>query len=347
MKTKKLLIVVSLLVVIATLFSSCSLGASAEYYEKSFMSMDTLITIKLSNKSKVSNAKLTTKYLEELINECKNICAAVDGQFSRTVESSFISRLNTGIETAIIQDDATLELFTTSQRISKDTNGAFDITVGALTDLWNVSGSGPKPSDDKIATALTHVGYKKLSISSKGVLTKADKDLIVDLGAIGKGYALSQMIECLSDSDSLYGLVSVGGNVGVYGNKDTSFKIGICNPKNTSGVVGYVYIDKGVIAVSGDYERYFIEDGVKYHHIFDTSTGYPAKTSISSVSVICEDATIADALSTALFVMDYEKAMEFYNSEKYNFEAIFVLDNGEICFTNGLKEKYELSGFEE
>ena len=139
----------------------------------------------------------------------------------------------------------------------------------------------------------------------------------------------------------------MGGNIGVFGTKPNSekFKIGICDPDDASGVVGYLSISSGFISVSGDYERYFEENGERYHHIIDPATGYPAKSDVRSVAVYANNGAAADALSTALFVMGEEKALEFYGENKIAFEAIIINKNHEIILTDGVSpDDFELAG---
>ena len=314
----------------------------AEYCEKTFFSMDTFVTVRLSRKTDAEpsdeNEYLTDEYLESLINGCEKICADIESTFSRTLENSTTVKLNGNIDIMLDASEEFTSLLTFSKRLAEITDGAFDPTIGTLSVLWNVTGGGPVPDDDKITEALSHVGYDKITVSD-GVIRKSDSGTMVDFGGVAKGYAAQKMLEYLSESKAEYGLVSVGGNVGVFGQKpgeDGKFKVGICSPDNTSEVVGYVFIGGGFVSVSGDYERYFIEDGVRYHHIFDSKTGAPAKTDIRSVAVISSNGASADALSTALFVMGYEKAIDFYTLGKIDFEAVFVLSDGRVLTTAGL-----------
>ena len=156
----------------------------------------------------------------------------------------------------------------------------------------------------------------------------------------GLGWIVCKVVTMLSEK-APYGMISFGGNVGVWGQKPTggAWEIGIKDPFDTEGVVGKIRTDGGFVSVSGDYERFFEVDGKKYHHIFDPKTGYPVDNGLRSVAVYTKDAALGDALSTALFVMGYDKAMEFYNSGIYDFEALFITDN-EILMTKGMEEMF-------
>ena len=170
-------------------------------------------------------------------------------------------------------------------------------------------------------------------------MKKTDKKTKIDMGAIAKGYTLGKIVEYLKTTDVKYGIISFGGNVGVFGKKTdgSKFKVGITDAADTAKLSGYVFTDSEYISVSGDYERYFIADGVKYSHIFDPATGRPAAADISGVAVICDDAALADALSTALFVKGSEGALKFYDAKIYDFEAVIQLTDGSVILTDGLK----------
>lgn len=348
---KKLLACILAILIISSVFAFTACtdnnknNSEAEYYEYTFVSMDTFITVRLSYRSEKTDEegnvqRLDTDYLKNAAKECENICANVDAVFSRTVDTSSVSQLNADIDMLVGADEEFVELLKISIRIAELTDGAFDPTVGVLSELWNVTGGGPVPDAEEINDALAHVGYDSIQIKNDGTVVKSDSLAKVDMGGIGKGYAAQKMLEYLNDSDICYGIISVGGNVGVFGEKPdgTEFKIGICDPNNTSDIVGYMYTLGGFVSVSGDYERYFEEDGKRYHHIFDASTGYPAETDIRSVAVISNSGASADALSTALFVMGVESAMEFYANGDVSFEAVFVMNDGTVRVTDGLKE---------
>jgi predicted phage replisome organizer len=160
------------------------------------------------------------------------------------------------------------------------------------------------------------------------------------LGGIGKGAAADELIRYLETSEISHGLVSVGGTIGVFGDKPdgTPYKIGVRDPDDPNGVVTYLHIRDGFVAVSGDYERYFEEDGVRYHHIFDPYTGIPADGGLRETAVYCTSGAVADALSTALFVMGKDASLSLYESG--GFEAVLVSSDGSITATEGLRTEY-------
>lgn len=340
----KRLISLALALTLALCSVSCNKVEEKEYYDAYFTAMDTQITVRLARDSGVKDGKkpiyFEDAYLEQIVSECADIAKRVEGVFSRTDENSLTYEVNTAADSLFDLDEEFCSLLEKSFEITDKTEGAFDVTLGTVTELWNVTAEEPViPTDDAVAEALSHVGRDKLTLDGT-TIKKIDRLTKLDFGAIAKGYALALITEHLEGTDVVYGLVSFGGNVSVFGSKgeDVKYKVGITDPADTSKVVGYVYIDSGYVSVSGDYERFFEKDAVRYHHIMDAKTGKPAESDISSVSVICDDGTLADALSTALFVIGSEKAVEFQKSGAYDFEAVITTKDGETIVTDGLSE---------
>jgi len=302
------------------LFSGCT-GRTEDHV---FFAMDTLITLRLSGADEED-----FRLAEELVSE-------IESSLSRTRAESGTSRINNS-ENGIPDADRHLQTVTElSLRIARETDGAFSPAMGTLTDLWNVNGGGPLPAQEAIAEAKRHADYRAFTVAESSV-AKTDPAAKLDFGAVGKGYAAQQMVLMLRQSCD-WGLISLGGNVGVFGEKPdgTPFKIGITNPRDTSAPIGYLLIDEGFVSVSGDYERFFEEDGVRYHHILDPESGYPADSGLSSAAVWSRDGAAADALSTALFVMGAQKAMEYYNGHPGEFEAVLITKENKIILTPGL-----------
>ena len=196
------------------------------------------------------------------------------------------------------------------------------------------------PSDLALSDALMAVGYQKLTLQD-GRLSCSESDVRIDLGGIGKGAAIGLLLEHLEKSGADGGVISFGSNVAVFGEKPSGdpFRIAIRDPKYGSATVGTLLLKPGqILSVSGDYERYVTIGGERYHHILDPKTGYPADTGLSSVAVITSDGALADALSTALFVMGEDAAMELYRNESFDFEAIFIGSDGALHCTEGLSD---------
>ena len=326
--------VLAIIMVLSAVLTFGGCAAKTEYKDFDYFVMDTYVTIRLANEG--DDGKLTDAYLKEVADNCAAILAEVDGVISCHNDASDISAFNSDISVLMGADESLLSLLKTADKITSLTSRAFDYTLGVLTELWNVNGGGPVPSESDISYALSHTGADKLKFKGDAI-EKIDKNLKIDLGGIGKGHATQLILEYLATTDVKCGIVSLGGNIGVYGAKPNgqTYKIGISDPDG-SGMIGHLYLTSGFVSVSSDSERFFETDGVRYHHILDPKTGYPADSGIRSVAVYSTNGATADALSTALFVMGVEETMKLYESGEITFEAVFVTDDGKVITTPGL-----------
>lgn len=280
-----------------------------EFTEKSFISMDTVITEKIYGDN--SEAFITPVF---------NIVTGLDETISRFKEGSAVYRLN---EEGRTDDKAVIEMINSAVKISDDVDGAFDITVGELSDLWSIGKEGEKiPSEKEIADVLQNVDYKNIKIKNGAVYFDGGE---IDLGAVGKGFACDIIEAYLSVNGVKGSVVSVGGSILAYGDynkKGDKWSIAIRHPRSENEFLGIIRLDEGFVSTSGDYERYFEKDGKRYHHIFDARTGMPASSGLISVTVIADSGILSDALSTACFIVGEEKGRALV--EKYGASAIFV-----------------------
>lgn len=299
-----------------------------KYYSREIYSMNTVINV---------NVAPDVKNVEGICNEAVYYIYELESKLSATVKDSTVSKFNATSEPFSAEGDF-IEVMKYAVDIANATEGAYDPTVLPLTKLWNMTEGGYLPTETEVAMACSNVDHTALSI--EGNMIHKSTAVCVDLGGIAKGYALGKVVDILSENIP-YGMVSFGGNVGVFGKKPEggAWEIGIKDPFDTEGIVGKIITDGGFVSVSGDYERYFEYEGKRYHHIFDPETGYPVNNGLHSVAVYTEDAALGDALSTALFVMGYDKAIEFYNSGIYDFEALFITDD-DILMTKGMEEMF-------
>lgn len=283
-----------------------------------------------------------------------NIIDAMEvDELSWRIEGSEVYRINSqaGASEGTELSSGLSELLDTCLDVSDTSDGAFDITIGDVARLWNIDAwsSGVEigeyiiPSPEAISDALNNTGYEKINVENSRIFLP--ENMSIDLGAVGKGAALDRIGDYLENEPSVSGaVISVGGSVLTYGTKPdgASWNIGIVDPFDTSRNLGVVSLEGGwCISTSGDYERFVEADGVRYHHIMDPDSGYPADSGLHSVTIITEDGALSDALSTACFIMGKEKGLEL--AEKYGAEALMVGDGGEITMTDGMKEIFNLS----
>ena len=315
------------------LSSGCSLESK---YDCEFFAMDTVMTINAYGSKSESAVKAAQNEINRL-----------DKLLSVQNENSEIFKLNKSKEMTVSND--TLTLITRSKELYTLTDGKFDISCEPLTREWGFySGLKNKvPSQKAIETALEGVGTEHIKIKDSTVTL--DENTSVDLGGIAKGYASHKAAEILKENDVTSALMSLGGNVRAVGSKPDgeSWSVAITDPDDNTKSIGTLKISDKAVVTSGGYQRYFEENGQTYHHIIDTKTGYPADSGLKSVTVVSEDDTLADALSTALFVMGLEKSEEFYSENSSLFGAVFITDKGEIYITDNLKDSFmSEQGFE-
>ena len=318
----------------AVIFSSgCSLESK---YDCEFFAMDTVMTINAYGSKSESAVKAAQNEINRL-----------DRLLSVQNENSEIFKLNQSKKMTVSED--TLTLITRSNEIYTLTDGAFDISCEPLIREWGFySGLENKvPSQKAIETALEGVGAEHIKIKDSTVTL--DDNTSLDLGGIAKGYASHKAAEILKDNGVTSALMSLGGNVRAVGSKPDgeSWSVAVTDPDDNSKSIGTLKISDKAVVTSGGYQRYFEENGQTYHHIIDTKTGYPADSGLKSVTIVSDDDALADALSTALFVMGLEKSGKFYSENSSLFGAVFITDKSEIYVTDNLKDSFmSEQGFE-
>lgn len=235
-----------------------------------------------------------------------------------------------------ISDKEIVEVARLALEIAQATDGAFDITVAPLVELWGFYGASPRlPQEQEIKTCLTRIGCQYLTLMNSR-LEKTKEDVRIDLGGIAKGYAVSQAARILKEEGVDSALIDAGGDVYALGKKGHDlWKVGIKNPRGDD-LLGYVEVENLAVMGSGDYERFFEKDGKRYHHIFNPKTGYPTE-GVSGITLIYSDPVGADAWATALFVLGPKKAFEMVE-KTHGMEAMMVTSSGEILYSSGLRD---------
>lgn len=230
---------------------------------------------------------------------------------------------------------------------SRLTGGAFDVSVQPLVSLWGIGTEwAAVPPEEEIEAAVAAIDYREVELDPAGTevfLTGADMG--IDVGGIAKGYAADEAARILREAGVESALLDFGGNIQTVGTKPdgSPWRIGIQVPDATRGqYIGVAEVVDLAVVTSGTYERYFVQDGVRYHHILDTTTGYPVRNGLDSVTIITPESIRADALSTAVFAMGLEDGLAFVESLP-DVEAFFVTTDREVTMTSGMDEYFELT----
>lgn len=280
------------------------------------------------------------------LQEVKRAALRLEHLLSRFLPNSEISAINkhAGLSLQKLSTE-TYDVLTQAVQIAGICQSGFDITVGPLVHLWTVNNSDAKPPNGTlIKQVLPLVNYRDVILDPDQ--TKAGLSHIgqsIDLGGIGKGYASAKFVEICKNQGITSAFVNIGGNVLTLGRKPNgeSWRIGIQHPRQESSLVGLVCVSDKAVVTSGDYQRYFTDEaGNKYHHIIDPTTGYPAQSGLISVTIVADNATIADALSTAVFVAGMQKGLALIKRFPGT-EAIFIDEKLQVNVTIGLKDNFQ------
>ncbi len=315
---KKFTIFISMLI-IATIFSSCT-TLKLHKLSDTYMIMDTTCSITAggTNKNNLQDA------LSSAFNKVYEIESYTD-YYSPTSDVSKINNSSAGESIPVSYD--IINILQTALDICQKSDGAFDITIAPLKDIWDFKSEGHQPpSDEAIRDALLNVDYKDILIDTDNkTVTKTSDKVKIDLGGCAKGYAADKALDVLKEYGVSYALIDFGGNILTYGqnpvNHNGEWVIGIQNPFSQNGEYSTtISVSNKAVVTSGTYQRYFEYDGKLYHHILDPDTGYPTNNGIKSATIISDNALIADCLSTAAVVLGEEKAKKIaseYNSDIY------------------------------
>jgi FAD:protein FMN transferase len=267
---------------------------------------------------------------QELKSDVEKILRKFDLSLSLYVDSSVLSRINRNED--IIVDEYFMKAFRKSMEISEMTDGAFDITVGPLVRAW---GFGPDDSRNfselKRDSLMKLVGMDKVKLEN-GRVIKADPGICLDFNAIAQGYSVDVISDYFSSRGIKSFLVEIGGEVRVKGDKQgVLWRIGIDRPEDNNNLPGndlqaVISLKDRSLATSGNYRKFYIENGVKYSHTIDPRTGYPARNQLLSATIIARDCATADGIATACMVMGKDKAIAFLGFHP-EFDAFLVYSN--------------------
>lgn len=319
----------------AGLFSGC--GQNKGQISSSGFYFNTMITVTINDASK-----------ENLLKDCFALAEKYENYFSNTISDSDISKINAAAGKPVEVHDETIELLQKGIYYGDLSNGKFDITIGKLSDLWDFStkalleetNDSMIPSDSDIKAALATVDYHCVQINGKEV-SLTNPDARIDLGGIAKGYIADRMKEYLNENSVTDGYINLGGNVLALGGKSdgSPYTIGIQKPfSEDNSVIASVKITDETVVSSGVYERCFTVDDILYHHILDTSTGYPYDNGLLGVTIITKESVDGDGLSTTCFALGLDDGMALVESLP-DTEAIFITEDYKLHTSSGIGSK--------
>ena len=317
----------AILILLAVSLGACGVSEPSAL---SFQAMDTLMTLKVYGGGSDICDKLRDR-VEEL-----------DSLLSTTDENSDIYRLDHEKSLTVSEDTACL--LRRSLALCGQLGGSFDITVYPAVQAWGfTTGSYRVPDDSELDALSKKIDCTCVAIDDSGNVSLPD-GVMIDLGAVAKGYAADVCTELLSDSGAQAAVLNLGGTICLYGKKPdgSRFSVGVADPDHPADYFGYLSCDTGVAATSGGYERWFEQDGRRYIHILDPKTARPVDNGVLSVTVVSESGTEADALSTALFVMGTDKAAAYYR-QAGGFEYIILTEDDTLYITEGIYDDFTLA----
>lgn len=313
--------------------------------EKSFESASTAMGTYVQQTVYGKNAENAANAAVVDINNFENL-------ISWRIDSSEIAKINANSGKDWVDiSDRTMDLLLKSIDVSKKSDGAYDLTILPISKLWGFGGENQRvPSTTEIESNLPLVDYSNLRVNKDVKRAKLmEKDTGVDLGSSGKGAACDVAIEAYKNNGAEYGIIAVGGSVGVYGTKSnkTPWKIAVRDPfkgMDQSDGMAVVKIKDGFLSTSGSYEKNFEKDGITYHHIIDPKTGYPVQTDLVAVSVLHSNGAISDLLSTACYVLGREESIQLL--EYYEAQAIFIDKDKNVFVTDGIRNDVTITSEE-
>lgn len=293
--------------------------------------MDTYMTVKAYG----SNGDAAVDAAVDEINR-------LDALLSTGKKDSEIGQINANNGGQLLEDGAVL--MERSLELYKSTNGAFDVAIYPVMKAWGFTdGNYQVPDADTLKATLELVDPSLIDYDKETSTVSFKKDGVqIDLGGIAKGYTSSRIMDIYKEKGVTSGLVNLGGNAQVFGTKPDGslWRVAVQSPDSEDEYLGVLETKDKAIITSGGYERYFEKDGVTYHHIIDPSTGYPADNGLISVTIVSADGTLADGLSTSLFVMGKDKATDYWKAHSDEFDMILLTDDEKLYVSEGIKDSF-------
>ena len=273
---------------------------------------------------------------ETALTEAAQEINRLEALLSRTRAGSEVDALNR--HGSVTLSDETAALLRSALHYTDLTGGAFDVTIAPLVEAWNIHGENPRVlTADEIAALLPLIGSEHLHLDGAGATL--DGGCAIDLGGIAKGYASDLLAELYRQNGMEGGWISLGGNVYAHGTKPdgSRWNVAVRDPGDSAGTAALLSLSNEFAVTSGGYQRYFTgEDGTVYQHILDPKTGVPAMSDLLSVTIVSDNGTMADAYSTALYVMGEAEAVSFWSANRADFDMVLITADHRLLYTPGL-----------
>lgn len=298
--------------------------------------LNTYVSIKSYTTGGHSTAKL-----KEILNNALKLCDTYEAILSRTITTSTLSQLNNSHSMEVSYEFG--QLIETGLDYCNISKGAFDITIGSVSSLWNFTAEKPQvPSHESISQALRFVDYstiERTKLDNGNYIISKPEETKIDLGAIAKGFIADKIKTFLLENNIHNAIINLGGNVLCVGSRDnnTPFHVGIRKPFDESELLFTLNINDLSVVSSGNYERYFYENGELYHHILNPKTGYPYQNELTNVTVISKDSLQGDCLSTTCFALGLDEGLKLIENTP-NVEAIFCTSDGTLTYSSGCSQ---------
>lgn len=341
-KYKKRLAVLTaiLILLIPLIFLGCQKKDKIleEPLEKTDFVLGTICTIKIYD-------AVSSDILDKVFARLKEI----DRKMTINAAGSEVDNINdkSGVGPVKVSDDV-YYVIKTGKEFGDISGGLFDITIGPIVKLWNIGTDEARvPAPEEIKAKLPLVNYKDIVLddTNKTVFLKK-KGMIIDLGGIAKGYAADEVYRILRENNVKHAIINLGGNIFAMGSnpkENRDWNIGVQDPFSERGeYFGILHVSDKTVVSSGVYERYFIQNGKRYHHILDTHNGYPVDNGLVGTTIVTDKSINADGLSTTTFAAGVDKGLEIVKNLK-GVEAIFITKNHEVYITPGLKGNFKIT----
>ena len=332
------------LLCLAMLLSLCACGSSSKMEQKQIFAMDTIMTLTAYGKN-----------AEAGLNAAASVINSLDAQLDPELPTSTTYGINHANGANIVVSAQIAKMLSTAQTVFNQSDGALDLSLYPVIKLWGfVDGRYYVPTNEELSAALIQKNFDKMILTSYPATGSYSVNFPagteISFASVAKGCAAENAVSAMRQAGVESGIISLGGNVQTLGMKPDGSKwtVAIQDPNNTSGWVGTVQVGEMAVVTSGSYQRFFEYDGNTYHHIISPQTAGPVSNGLLSATIICEDGTMADALSTAMFVLGEARALNYWRTYG-GFEMILINKSGQVICTKGLIDNYspnaQVSGY--